>query len=88
LVINGQLIRAFESNFPAFEVGEEYVFALLKDPKADTYFVLGGDQGAFRVGGDFVARQLTQYDGQPLQLPLDVLRERIVALADAQLPLK
>jgi len=63
LAVNGQVVRAFEPNFPAFEVGEEYVFALKRDPESDTYFVLGGGQGAFRVGGDFVARQVTQFDG-------------------------
>ncbi len=49
LPIKDQLFVARENDFPEFELGEEYVLFLRKDPTTDRYIVPDGAQGAFRI---------------------------------------
>jgi hypothetical protein len=45
LTVEGVLVRAYVPNFPAFEIGEEYVLVLGEDPKTKTFAVVSQGQG-------------------------------------------
>jgi hypothetical protein len=87
LTFDRDVYTAIEPSFPRFAVGEDYVVALKRESGSDAFFVVGGGQGAFRVGSDLVLRQVTHYPGETpeerpsLDLPLDQIRDRIKAFA-------
>jgi hypothetical protein len=76
-----------DPNFPAFDIGEEYVLVLRADPETNTFMVMYNGQGAFRIGPDWIARQVYHIEGEtpeerPRQdLPMDELRSLIATLA-------
>jgi hypothetical protein len=88
LLVEGHLMKAYVMNFPAFEVGEEYVLALRADSRTGTFSVVADGQGAFLIGADWVARQVRHIPGetpeetQRLDLRVDDLRSLIVSLAE------
>jgi hypothetical protein len=87
LTIDRKVFRATQPGFPPFSVGEEYVLVLKRESGTDTFMVVGGGQGTFRVGPDFVVRQVTHYPADTpeerpsLDLPVDELRSLILTLA-------
>jgi hypothetical protein len=87
LLLDRKVIEAREQSFPAFEVGDEYVLMLRREPRTDVFVVVGGGQGAFRIGPDWVARQVRHIEGdtpeeRPRQdLPVHDLRSLIITLA-------
>jgi hypothetical protein len=57
--IEGYRIQSLESDFPAFQAGEEYVLFLKFDAAANQYVVPYGAQGAFRNLGGLVEQVST-----------------------------
>ncbi|RPH56188.1 MAG: hypothetical protein EHM89_15885 [Acidobacteria bacterium] len=86
LTVENVTVRAYVPDFPAWEIGEEYVLALREDPKTKTFAVMYDGQGAFRIGSDWVARQVRHIQGETpeertrVDLPVDELRSLIVTL--------
>jgi hypothetical protein len=86
LTVKDVLIRAYVPDFPAWEIGDEYVLALREDPTTKMFIVVYGGQGAFRIGADWVARQVHHIEGDTpeerprVDLPVDELRSLIVTM--------
>jgi hypothetical protein len=90
LAVGNVTMTATESGFPAFQVGEQYVLFLEHNAALKALMVFGGGQGAFRVDGDSVARQVTHFPGDTpeerpvVDRPVYDLRNLILDLATAR----
>jgi hypothetical protein len=87
LVVDGRVFTVRDSLFPPFEVGDQYVL-FLKSAAGGAFFdVVAGPQGAFKIDGVLVARQVAHYEGDTpeerpnVDGPVDVLKARVIDAA-------
>jgi hypothetical protein len=61
--LDGRSVTNYEPDFPAFEVGHEYVLFLKFNPDLEKYVIPFGSQGAFRNVDGFVD-QVSRFNGK------------------------
>ena len=63
VTLSGQEVTAAESDFPPFEINQEYILFLRSGSSGNTWVVPYGAQGAFRIGAGGLVEQVSKDTG-------------------------